>query len=145
MSFADLNNTIRSKTSQWVNLRFVGDYVSGKIVADPVVRDQSYKGTVITVTNKESANFGKPRQEWVFTLETDEGKTVKVGLKESAQSAIMAALNGRDIEMGGHIQLKVVAKEDGRMPEFKAVYSSPTKSFPMDTGSDVPDSDEPPF
>lgn len=142
MSFADLNNEIKTKTGAWVNLKDKGDKIAGKLVAEPEVRDQKYNGAIVPVTNEKSPNFGKPRKEWVFTLETSDGRTVKVGVKESGQSAIIGALNGRNMELGGHLQLEIVDKQSGKQPEFKAIYTSPTKDFPTDN---TPDIDEPPF
>lgn len=144
MSFEDINNEIRTKGASWVNLKNKGDKVAGKIV-DVESRNQSFKGKTITVT-KEGPTFGQPRKEWVFTLETTEGGTVKVALKESGQWAVTGALAGRKLEKGGHLQIEMM--EEGvrseKQPEFKAVYSNPTFESPFE-GTTVAESDEPPF
>ena len=148
MSFEDINNEIRSKGGSWVNLKNKGDKIAGKIVSPPEVRDQVYGGKVVKVSS--GANEGKPRKEWVFTLETSDGNTVKVAAKESAQFAITGALMGRKLALNGHLQLEIMepAVRGEKSAEYKAIYTDPTVDFP---GTDstpvaqVADDDEPPF
>lgn len=148
MGFAEINSAIQSKGGTFVNLKEVGDQVSGTIVAEPEIRDQVFKGAIVPIT--KGPNAGKPRKEWVFTLKTSEGNVVKVGMKESAQWALSGALAGRTMELGGHIQLTIVKKETMQQPEFKAVYTAPSKEFDFPAQEDTPvtavaDDDEPPF
>lgn len=149
MSFEDINSAVRAKGGNFVNLKNVGDKVAGKIVAEPEVRDQSFKGIVITV--QDGVNKGKVRKSWVFVLENSEGNTIKVECKESAQWAITAALNGRKIALNGHLQLEVVAKETMKQPEFKALYTDPQLDFPPAQEAAIPapqapsEDDAPPF
>lgn len=146
MGFAEFNNEAKSRGGTFVNLKNKGDKVAGTIVGDPVKRPQIFKGTVLTV-QKEGPNKGKTRYEWVFVLKTAEGNLVKVPCKEKATWAITSALQGRDLEIGGHLQLEVVSKEDGQQGEFRAIYSGPTKKFdfPTEDAAQVADDDEPPF
>jgi NAD-dependent DNA ligase len=148
VSFEDINNAIRAKGGSWVNLKKKGDKIAGKIVAAPEVRDQVFNGKVVKVSS--GPNEGKPRQEWVFTLETSDGNTVKVAAKESAQFAITGALMGRKLALNGHLQLEIMeeAVRGEKSAEYKAVYTDPTVDFPGtdDTpAAQVADDDEPPF
>ena len=139
MSFEEINDEIRAKGASWVNLKKKGDKVSGKI-ENVESRNQMFKGAVLTIS-KEGPNFGKPRKEWVFTLTTSDGNTVKTGLKESGQWAVTGALAGRKIAQGAHIQIEVMEEgvQGEKQAELKVIYTDPVVEFPVDG------SDEPPF
>lgn len=141
MSFESINNQIRSRKSNWTNLKAKGDKIAGKIL-DVEERDQSFNGIVRVVTS-DGPRKGQARKEWVFTLELADGSTVKWGAQENAQWAIMGALNGRQLSKGGHLQVEVVEKEDRKQAEHKAVYTDPTGDSPFE-GAQASD-DEPPF
>lgn len=143
MSFEDINNEIRSRGGGWTNLKAKGDKVTGKVV-EVESRNQSFNGVVRLVTAENSPRKGQPRKEWVFTLEQQDGSVTKWAAQESAQWAIMGALNGRGIKPGGHLQVTLVEKEDRKQGEFKAIYTDPTTDSPFE-GDAVAESDEPPF
>lgn len=144
MSFEDINNEIRSRGGGWTNLKSKGDKLAGKIV-DVESRNQSFNGVVRYVTSDNSPRKGQPRKEWVFTLELPNGDVTKWAAQESAQWAIMGALNGRKLLPGGHLQVEILNKEDRKQPDFKAVYTDPVGDSPFEGTPAVEESDEPPF
>lgn len=138
MSFDEINRVIKSKGGDWVSLKKKGDTVEGKVLAAEV-RDKSFKGKVIVVTS--GPNEGKPRKEWLFTLETPQG-VKKYAANENAQYAISGALNGRSLREGGYLKVGVVEDkaDDYEQPTYKAYYTDPALEDPF---SD--DDEEAPF
>jgi hypothetical protein len=143
MSFEDINREIANSGGSYVKLtKKEHGVLSGKIL-DVKVRDKVFKGKVVPNKN------GEPRKEWLFTLETADG-IKKWAAVESAQFAIRGALDGRKIEAGGLLQVKVVEDsiQGEKSAEYKALYTSPVDDpFANDAPAETPAaaSDDSPF
>lgn len=129
MSFDEINRVIKSRGGDWVSLKAVGDKVEGKVLSAEV-RDKVFKGKTIVVTS--GPNEGKPRKEWVFTLETPDG-IKKYPANENAQYAISVALSGRQLREGGYLKVAVAKdkEDDYKQPEYKAHYTEPVVDDPF--------------
>lgn len=141
MSFAEINDAIKASGGEYVNLKTKGQKVQGKVLAVEV-RDKVFKGNVVLVAN--GANKGKPRKEWLFTLETADGNK-KWAAPENGQFAIRGALDGRKIEKGGLLQVEIVesSEQGSKQAEYKVIYTEPVAD--NDSVFQADGNDEPPF
>jgi hypothetical protein len=114
MSFDALNEAISRGGGTWVNLREKGDRIEGTIV-DFEERTKTYEGEPVL-----SRKTGKPRIEWVFTLQTGESDGAdddgirKVALDEWGREEFKAAVkrSGSRAEAGGTLVLAIVENRD---------------------------------
>jgi hypothetical protein len=146
MSFDDVNREVQSAGGQWVKLtKKSHGMLKGKLV-NAETRDQRDMNGDVLVGKKS----GVTRTEWVLTLDVD-GEVKKFSAKESAKTAIKAALDTAGVQSmaaGGFLQ--IVAVEDSVQGKsqavYKAKYTPPVKSEdPWADDSSTSADDEPPF
>jgi hypothetical protein len=142
MSFDDINREINDRRKamggEWKKLnRVEHGRVSGKVV-HVQARDKVYEGQTILIT--KGPNEGKPRKEWVFTLENAAGDKVKYAANENAQYAILQALDGRQIEEGAMIEVWVTEdpKKKTEQATYKASYGPPMGNDPFEGSDETP-------
>lgn len=141
--FDELNQEISKSGGTYVKLNRKEHGVLEGVILDAEVRDKTYEGQVIV-----SRKSGKPRKEWLFTLDTGGEEPVKFAANEGAQFAIRQAVKdaGGKLEKGGI--LKVGVKTDPasttEQAEYQAKYTAPT-STPVTAAIEAEGSDLPPF
>jgi hypothetical protein len=135
MSFDALNEAIARGGGTWVNLKAKGDRIEGTII-DFEERPKTFEGEPVL-----SRKTGKPRFEWVFTLQTgesdgpDDDGVRKVALDEWGRGEFKDAVkkSGAAAEAGGLLVLAIV--EDRKSPtdsvqqHLRARYTPPAKSL----------------
>ena len=135
MSFDALNEAIARGGGTWVNLKAKGDRIEGTII-DFKERPKTFEGEPVL-----SRKTGKPRFEWVFTLQTgesdgpDDDGVRKVALDEWGRGEFKDAVkkSGAVAEAGGLLVLAIV--EDRKSPtdsvqqHLRARYTPPAKSL----------------
>jgi hypothetical protein len=148
MSFDDVNREVQSAGSAWVKLtKKSHGMLKGKLVNAETRDQRDMQGEVL-----KGKKSGVVRTEWVLTLEVD-GETKKFSAKESAKTAIKAALDTAGVKSmasGGFLQIVVVedSVQGKSQATYKAKYTAPVKSedpWADEPTSAGPDADEPPF
>lgn len=146
MSIDAMNEAIARSGGKWVKVRNAGDKIAGRL-ADYEERPKTWKDAPVL-----NSKTGKPRIEWVLTLEVDEAdgpdddRLRKVTANESMQRAISAAVraSGKPAEIGGHLAIAVKneAASDTEQAEYVAAYKPPALAAaindPAPTAEDDP-------
>lgn len=104
MGFDDVNEAILTGGGGYAKLQQRGAVVEGVLV-DVSTREMIYDGLVV-----KSKKTGQPRKEWVFVLDTNDGR-IKVSARENIQIATRSALDksgSTKLEAGAKIRFEVV-------------------------------------
>ena len=130
----EINEEIEKSGGTWLKLNERGQHVRGAMVSAEV-REKTYEGKTVL-----SSKTGKPRKEWVLTLEVD-GELKNAVANEGGQIAIRKAAQalGRKLQPGDIIDITV---SESSVPGKKGAEWD-VKIEPG-TGSPVED-DKPPF
>lgn len=132
MSIDALNEAVASAGGTWVKLRNLEDpAIEGVIVGFEKREKRNPDGDIIA-----SRKTGKPRTEWVFTLQVDERDGEdddgirKLSCNESMQRAISEAIraSGKAAEEGGVLKVGVKAdpEDSYSQADYQARYTPPT-------------------
>lgn len=132
MSLDQLNDTIATFGGSWIKLRTKADPKVDGVILSADAREKTFDGAVVT-----SRSTGKPRTEWVFTLQceadphdVDDDGVRKLSCNESMQRAIAKAVkeSGKRMDEGGRLQLAVAVDPSGprEQAEYIAKYTPPT-------------------
>lgn len=139
MSFDALNDAVERNSSSggtWVDLKNKGDRIEGAIIAWEE-RPRTFEGQPVL-----TQATGKPRYEWVFTLQTGESDGVdddgvrKVAIDERGQDEVKRAVRdaGVKVQPGGTLLLAIVAdrqkSNEMRHTHLRARYTPPTIDLP---------------
>lgn len=141
MSIDALNEAVASSGGTWVKLRNTDDpAVEGTIVSFESRDKRNPDGDIVA-----SRKTGKPRTEWVFTLQTadrdgeDDDGIRKLSCNESMQRAIRDAIkaSGKQAEEGGTLKIGVKANPEDSysQADYQARYTPPAAKV------DLPDED----
>lgn len=98
----EINEEIEKSGGTWLKLNEKGQSVRGAMVSAEV-REKTYEGKTVL-----SSKTGKPRKEWVLTLEVD-GELKNTVAAEGGQIAIRKAAQalGRKLQPGDIIDITV--------------------------------------
>ena len=137
MSIDAMNEAIARSGGKWVKIRNAGDKIAGRL-ADYEERPKTWKDAPVL-----NSKTGKPRTEWVLTLEVDEAdgpdddRLRKVTANESMQRAISTAVrtSGKPAEIGGQlaVAVKSEAASDTEQAEYVANYKPPAIQAAINT------------
>ena len=132
MSLDQLNDSIATFGGSWLKLRSTDDPKVDGVILSADAREKTFEGAVVL-----SRSTGKPRTEWVFTLQceadphdTDDDGIRKLSCNESMQRAIAKAVkeSGKKMDEGGRLQLAVSVNASGprEQAEYVAKYTPPS-------------------
>lgn len=134
-----LHTAAASLGGNWRKLRTTDDgVIEGKVLAFED-REKSFEGAV--VLNRKT---GKPRREWVFTLEVaGEDEPVKIALNESGQRAVAAALREAGVKPAEGDTLKIAVKtnppSDREQAEYQARWTPAAPALGVPSEDDAGD------
>lgn len=136
MSIDALNEAVASAGGTYVKLVSADDPpVEGTIVEFDKRERRTPKGEIVM-----SKKTGKPRIEWVFTLQTDLRTTDddegvrKLSCNESMQFAISDAIReaGKPAEIGGTLKVGFVSRDDEySQATYRAKYTPPANTIDL--------------
>lgn len=135
----ELNEAVKTADASWLKLQSKEDGTVEGVVLHMEQREKTWEGDVVL-----SRSTGKPRVEWVFTLQVaGNEEPSKISFAESAQRAITKAVKEAGVNAEEGDILKIAVSKDREkqtsQPEFKAKWTKGSKPLPIpaaDTSSD---------
>ena len=137
----ELNEAVKTADASWLSLKSKEDGAVEGVVLHMEEREKTWNGDVVL-----SRSTGKPRVEWVFTLQiAGNDAPSKIPFAESAQRAITKAVKeaGVTAEEGDILKIAVSKDRESQtsQPDFKAKWTKGTKPLPITTADTSSDDD----
>lgn len=139
MALDGLNDAVSKLGGKWVKCATKADGIIKGVIVAFEQRAKTFEGKVVN-----NRTTGEPRQEWVFTLQTEDREDAeddglrKLSCNESAQRAVATAIraSGKGAEEGGELLLTVTEDPptDRDQAVYQARYTPPAKALGVPSG-----------
>ena len=131
----DINTAAEALQGDWIKLnRKEHGTIEGRVISFEQ-RPMTFEGA--PVLNRKT---GAPRTEWVLTVQTDSGDTIKFSLKEAGQRAISQAIkeSGQPAKNGDRLKIAVSEDppDDRAQATYKARWTADATPLNIPTGDD---------